>query len=129
MVAVRERPAGCKFFATYEITEVQAVRERTYRFRIESADIGSSGSAGLLVGPGVIHKVTDYVGLGGAFDRIWNWVRWPLVLLSLVVMLAASYYFLPNVKQRFRIISPGSVAAIIFWAVASVAFGFYVSHF
>jgi membrane protein len=46
------------------------------------------------------------------------------------VMLAVLYYAAPNVRQPgFRWISPGSVLALVIWAVASLLFGLYASHF
>ena len=83
----------------------------------------------LMIGPEFVRKVTDIFGLGKAFDVVWRWARFPVIVASLATMLAALYYFLPNVKQKFRIISPGSVIAIALWILASLGFSFYVSHF
>ncbi len=39
------------------------------------------------------------------------------------------YYAFPNAGQRFRFITPGAVLAVVVWIVASLGFGYYVSHF
>ncbi len=50
--------------------------------------------------------------------------------LVFMVMLALLYYAAPNVKHpRFRWVSPGAVAAVVLWLLASVAFAFYVANF
>jgi membrane protein len=86
-------------------------------------------TAAMLIGPGLVHRVWAYFGLGGAFDLMWRIVRWPVATFALTTMLACVYYFLPNVKQRFRFITPGSIVAVLAWFVATWGFRFYVSHF
>jgi len=39
------------------------------------------------------------------------------------------YQILPDVPRRFRFITPGSVAAVAVWLIASWGFSFYVLHF
>jgi membrane protein len=39
------------------------------------------------------------------------------------------YWGAPDVKQPFRLVSPGSVLAVLGWAIGSVAFALYVSNF
>jgi membrane protein len=50
-----------------------------------------------------------------------------LVLVSL--LLAVLYWGAPNVRVPFRLISPGSLLAVLGWVIASVLFAFYVSNF
>ena len=46
------------------------------------------------------------------------------------MIVALLYYFTPNVRQpKFRWVSLGAVLAIVVWALASAAFGFYVANF
>jgi membrane protein len=56
-------------------------------------------------------------------------LRWPVAALALMTMVACIYYFLPNVKQKWRFITPGSVVAVLAWIVSSIGFRLYVSHF
>ena len=46
-----------------------------------------------------------------------------------MVVLAILYYLLPDVEQRFKFITPGSVVAVVIWVLASLGFSFYVSRF
>ena len=61
---------------------------------------------------------------------LWSVVKWPAILLFVVLAVAVLYYATPNVKQpKFRWISIGAIVAIVVWVIASAAFGFYVSNF
>jgi membrane protein len=86
-------------------------------------------TAAMLIGPNIVRKIWAFFELGGAFDRLWALLRWPVAAFAMMTMLASIYYFLPNVKQRFRFITPGSVFAVVAWLVTSWGFRQYVSHF
>lgn len=82
-----------------------------------------------LSGP-VAKTVADAVGLGSTGLTVWSIVKWPIVVVIAVTLIALLYYATPNVKQpRFRWISVGSVVALVAMAIAGVAFGFYVANF
>jgi membrane protein len=83
----------------------------------------------MLIGPEIVHRIMAYVGLGGAFDRVWALLRWPVAALAMMTMVACIYYFLPNVRQKWRFITPGSTVAVLAWLTASIGFRAYVSHF
>ncbi|WP_437607899.1 YihY/virulence factor BrkB family protein [Sorangium sp. So ce834] len=57
------------------------------------------------------------------------WLRVPVSMLLVMTVLAALYYVLPDVEQKFKFITPGSVVAVVIWAIASLGFSFYVSRF
>lgn len=84
----------------------------------------------LAVSGPVARAIGDAIGLGGVALTAWNVIRWPLVLLAVVLAVAMLYYATPNVKQpKFRWISIGAGLAIVTWIVVSVGFGVYVSNF
>jgi membrane protein len=83
----------------------------------------------VLTGP-VVDAVAGPVGLGGTAVAIWNVAKWPAMGAIFLLMVGVLYYASPNAKLRgFRWVTPGSLFAIIAWAVASAAFGFYVANF
>lgn len=83
----------------------------------------------VVTGPAA-RAVGDAVGLGGTAVTVWNVVKWPVLLVVVMVIVALLYYVTPNVRQpRFRWVSVGAVVAILTWAVASVVFGVYVANF
>jgi membrane protein len=77
----------------------------------------------------VAHWLGDLVGLGGTAVTVWNVVKWPVLLLVVVVILALLYYGTPNVRlRRVRWLSPGAAVAIVIGAVATVGLSLFVSN-
>jgi membrane protein len=84
----------------------------------------------LIVSGPVAEAIGNAVGLGSTAVTIWGIVKWPVLIVVVMVMLALLYWASPNAKPAgFKWISPGSVLAVILWILASVAFAFYVSNF
>ncbi|HET8879085.1 MAG TPA: YihY/virulence factor BrkB family protein [Arthrobacter sp.] len=87
-------------------------------------------AAMLVLSGTVAEQVGNVIGLGGAFLTVWNIVKWPVMLVLIIVAIAILYYATPNVKQpKFRWLSMGSAIALLVFLLASVAFGFYVANF
>jgi membrane protein len=83
----------------------------------------------LMFGPQLGGWLADFVGLGRAFEIAWNILRWPVILFLVIVAVAAIYYFAPDVDQRWKWITPGSVFAVILWMLVSLGFSYYVNNF
>jgi membrane protein len=87
-------------------------------------------AAGLMVlGPQAAEWVAQRLGLQQIVVTIWTWVRWPVAVVLLMLVISLVYYAGPNVQARFRFITPGAILAVIIWIAASVGFGYYVSNF
>jgi membrane protein len=70
------------------------------------------------------------LGIGDSAVTVWNYAKWPVILLVVITCFSLLYYSAPNVKQPgFRWITPGAIAGVVLWLVASVAFAFYVANF
>jgi membrane protein len=79
---------------------------------------------------GLAQRVGDLVGLGNTAVDVWNYAKWPVLLLVVSFMFALLYWAAPNVKQPgFRWVSPGGLLAVVGWLIASGAFAFYVGNF
>ncbi|WP_437504793.1 YihY/virulence factor BrkB family protein [Sorangium sp. So ce1099] len=65
----------------------------------------------------------------GPFGTLLLWLRVPVSALIVMAVLATLYYVLPDVEQKFKFITPGSVVAVVIWILASLGFSFYVSRF
>jgi membrane protein len=79
---------------------------------------------------GLAEKVGDLIGLGSTTVDVWNFAKWPVLLVVVSFMFALLYWAAPNVKHPgFRWISPGGVLAVVGWLIASGAFALYVSNF
>ncbi|WP_137974189.1 YihY/virulence factor BrkB family protein [Pseudomonas sp. F(2018)] len=83
----------------------------------------------MVLGPQAMNWLAMQVGLEETVVLLWAWLRWPLAVLMLVLVVAAVYYLAPDVKQEFRFITPGSILAVVVWIVASLGFGFYAQNF
>ncbi|MDQ4042807.1 MAG: YihY/virulence factor BrkB family protein [Actinomycetota bacterium] len=87
------------------------------------------GAGLLLIGPQLAEWLAGRVGLDEAFVAFWWWVRLPVALLLLMLAVSAIYHLVPNTNRSFRFVALGAVVAVIAWALASLAFSFYLSNF
>jgi membrane protein len=69
------------------------------------------------------------LGVAAVYHLVVSWLRWPLTAGVVILAAALAYYLLPDVKQKFRYITPGSVIGTALWMLATWGFGLYVSHF
>jgi len=67
--------------------------------------------------------------LGGPFPTLVTWLRLPLAGALMMFLWAVLYYSLPDVKQKFKFITPGSIVGVIIWVIASWGFSVYVANF
>jgi len=68
-------------------------------------------------------------GLGPLPVDVWRFIRWPLVLVSLIGAIDQLYFVGPAARPRWRWITPGAVVAVLGWVAASLGFSAYVTHF
>jgi len=52
-----------------------------------------------------------------------------VLLIIVSVMFAILYWASPNARHGFRLVSPGSVLAVVLWLIASGLFALYVANF
>lgn len=83
----------------------------------------------LIFGPQLGGWIAALVGLGRAFEVAWNLLRWPVIVVLLIIAMAAIYYFAPDVQQRWKWITPGAAFAVVITIVLSLGFSFYVNNF
>jgi membrane protein len=84
----------------------------------------------VFLGGGLASDVFGWLGLDETAADIWRIVRWPLALMSALLVYAVVYYAAPNVEvRRFRWITPGAVFGVVTWIAASALFFVYVSSF
>lgn len=63
------------------------------------------------------------------FSFPWPLARWTVTLLLMIFGLDMVNYFLPNVRRRWRWLTPGTVFVVLGLITATSGFGYYVSHF
>jgi membrane protein len=83
----------------------------------------------MLIGPQLVESIAGLVGLDELFVSLWGWLRFPVALSLLTVVLCVIYRFGPNARQRFRTVVVGAALAVVLWAISSVGFSFYLANF
>ncbi len=74
-------------------------------------------------------KAASASGSGGGMIHVaWLAVAWLILLSVTIIGLEAVYYFAPDVDERFRWVSHGSVVALILWWIFTALFAFYIDH-
>lgn len=76
-------------------------------------------------------RLTDVLTyLTDTFIPVWNWAKWPVILVVLMVLVAVLYHLAPNVKpRRFKWLSTGSVVAVIGIFIAGWLLSLYFARF
>jgi membrane protein len=70
------------------------------------------------------------VGMPSGLETALTLLRWPLLAVAAVAMLAFLYRYAPSRSDaRWRWISWGALAATLLWLAASVGFSWYVANF
>lgn len=68
--------------------------------------------------------------LAETFLPVWAWLRWPVVVAILVLLIDVLYFFTPNLRApRFRWLSTGSAFATAGIALVGAAFFLYLRYF
>jgi membrane protein len=71
-----------------------------------------------------------HLGLGGVSDALIRILRWPIILVLIVLGLGVVYRYGPSRREpRWQWISVGSVSAAVVWLVASALFSWYIANF
>ena len=78
----------------------------------------------------VMPIVLSYLPLGGVGGSVVAGLRWPALILLLMIALALLYRFGPNCEHpRWEWFSAGSVFAALAWLVGSLALSWYLGNF
>jgi len=68
-------------------------------------------------------------GLGDALLAFLIVFRWVIIVGGLLLAFSVIYYLAPNVEQKFKFITAGSVVGVVVLLVASLAFAWYTQNF
>lgn len=84
----------------------------------------------VLAGSGIGRYIAAWLGYEAAFVSAWNVLRWPVALALVLIAIDLLYRFAPDLRRwRFYWASPGAVAAVALWVVASLGFRLYLRYF
>jgi membrane protein len=120
------------FNAAYEVPETRRwwkVSALTLAFGPVLALAVIISIALMLLGPQLMGGIAALVNLDELFVSLWGWLRYPVALFLLAVVLSVVYRFGPSVEQRFRSVALGAALSAVLWAISSVGFSFYLANF
>lgn len=83
----------------------------------------------VIAGDLIYQRVLGHYGEQGFFLWVFHISRWLTIFTLFPAALSMLYHFGPNVRQRYRLITPGSLLAAVLFVVASLLFRAYVAHF
>jgi membrane protein len=83
----------------------------------------------IVIGGDVGFWIARHLHIGSAYVVVWRWLRWPVTIGLVMLMAALGYYLLPDVKQKFRYITPGSVIGTLIALAGSWGFTVYAANF
>jgi membrane protein len=118
--------------AAYEVGETRPAWKRllllvAFGPVLAAATITAIGA--VLIGSRLAERIAGLVGLDDVAVAIWAWLRLPLAVFLLAVVLSVVYRFAPDVDQPYRLVTPGAAVAVIAWILASVGFSVYLANF
>ncbi len=85
----------------------------------------------------VFGPIAEPLGLTGAVNYVkhillpvWEWARYPAVVVAVVVLVSCLFYFAPNVRPgRYRPLTVGAIFAMLVIGAEWSLFGWYLSTF
>lgn len=84
----------------------------------------------VFLGEGLAKDLFGTIGLGDTAAQIFRYARWFIAIGAVLCLYAIVFAFAPNIRPRQRrIITPGALAGVLIWIVASAGFFVYVSNF
>lgn len=88
------------------------------------------GAFSLVVFGGTVQSwLASSFGMGSVLLAVFAALRWLIIGCALLATFAITYYLGPDVEQKFKFISPGSIFGTLLLVLATLAFKFYVSNF
>jgi membrane protein len=88
------------------------------------------GAFSLIVLGGIVQDwIGNRFGFTNALFTFFATFRWVVIVLALLLGFAMIYHYAPNVEQRFKLITPGSVFGVVMLIITSLVFSFYTRNF
>jgi len=120
------------------LNRAYAVRERRPYWRLQLMAVGTTVAGAVLVLLGVTlliaggsagYWISTQLGFSSVYVAVASWMRWPITIFVMISLIALVYFLVPDVEQKFKYITPGSVIATGLWLLATWGFGAYASRF
>lgn len=84
----------------------------------------------ILYGHMLARFLGNLVGMGTVAAWAWKIAQWPIALFFLALLFSLTYYYAPDLEHRhWEWLTPGAVAGIATWIIASLALRAYLHYF
>jgi len=84
----------------------------------------------VLYGGKIGEGIAFHIGLSHIFALVWKVLQWPVSFGAMFLSFSLIYYFAPNLEERkWYWVTPGAVAGVALWLLASVGFRVYLHFF
>lgn len=83
----------------------------------------------LLFGRYLGKLILESLGSSDTLLRIWDYLRYELSVLTLLVIFIILYKTIPRRKLKLRDVFPGATLATVLWLILSSAFSFFMNRF
>lgn len=86
-------------------------------------------SVGIVFTGKLARRTGSILGLGDTGVTVWNYAKWPVMVVLFALVVAVLHWAAPNVRHRFAWVTRGSLLSVLIWIVASALFAVYVANF
>src|SRR5262249_2360888 len=84
----------------------------------------------IVLGPQISRWIGNAVDARSVVTTAWSIAQWPLIVAALLVVFSGILRVGPDMESgRRRIVTTGSVLAVLVWVVASLGFSIFANHF
>ncbi len=73
-------------------------------------------------------EVFGFLGFSETFLTIWNYLRFVIAIVAIMIVFISLYYSAPSRRLAFKEVLPGAVVATFSWIIVSMAFSFYADN-
>ncbi len=78
----------------------------------------------LVLGSEVSQQLGEFIGIPRIAFEAWNLVKWPILLLMIIIGVSLAYYLFPNVRlPRYRVMTLGSTLSVLTLFGAALGIG------
>lgn len=73
--------------------------------------------------------VVRYFGAAKPILLIWDYMRYEITVLFLLMTLILIYKSMPNIKLTFKQVFPGAIIASVLWIIMTSVFSYFINNF